>query len=182
MINSLLDLFAGSDNAIKIGWIISTAGLIVAGAGMIITSVYQIISIRKLSKNINASYTAQYMATWTELNKIIIEHPELIEVWLSSSELKKFKKFKNPYDRNSFYRRRTFAAALFDMYYQLYLLEGPEEINDIDFDMPALKELWKKELIHDYDDPPFVEIVNKRMFPESSISSKSKKTDKIRSQ
>lgn len=90
--------------------------------------------------------------TWSRLDQILVEHPELTELWLDPKDLGPIKKkYSRPGKLREFFKRRAIAAYIIDIYFRQFKLgyEGLEEVRIMD--NPEMRRMWTEgAIIDDY--------------------------------
>lgn len=115
-----------------------------------------------------------YSDLWSEMDELLIEHPELSELWLETDKLAKLRgKYTNKQELDEYFRKRAFTSLVMENIFRVFESreegEGTREEDDsegITLDNPELWRIWSEDVSDEYSDyPEFVEYVEKNVFP-----------------
>ncbi len=120
---------------------------------------------------------ADYSELWNEMDELLIQYPELSELWLDRAKLDKLRsRYPARDDLREYFRKRAFTSLVMEKVFRVYeLLEGEENYSDdeqegdeeesITIDNPELKRIWDEDVKDEYDEfPEFIEYVNESIF------------------
>lgn len=116
-----------------------------------------------------------YSGLWSEMDELLIEHPELSELWLDRDKLSALQnKYPAKEDLKEYFRKRAFTSLVMEDLFRIFELR-PEDGDDVDeegdeaegitLDNAELWRIWSEDVRDEYSDyPEFVEYVEKNVF------------------
>ncbi len=116
---------------------------------------------------------ADYSELWNEMDELLIQYPELSELWLDREKLVTLRnRYPGKDDLREYFRKRAFTALVMEKIFRVYELtegesamEESEEEESITIDNPELKRIWLEDVKDEYSDyPDFVDYVNQNIF------------------
>lgn len=118
-----------------------------------------------------------YSNLWNEMDGLLIEYPELSELWLDRDKLVDLRlKYPAKEDLKEYFRKRAFTSLVMENIFRIFELstdaegDGSEEEGEgITLDNPELWRIWSLDVSDEYSDyPEFVEYVEKNVFVKPS--------------
>lgn len=118
-----------------------------------------------------------YSNLWNEMDGLLIEYPELSELWLDRDKLVDLRlKYPAKEDLKEYFRKRAFTSLVMENIFRIFELstdaegDGSEEEGEgITLDNPELWQIWSLDVSDEYSDyPEFVEYVEKNVFVKPS--------------
>jgi hypothetical protein len=118
-----------------------------------------------------------YSDLWSEMDELLIEYPELSELWLDRDKLASLRgRYATKDDLKEYYRKRAFTSLVMENIFRIFELtqedqgdQEPEEAEGITLDNPELWRIWSEDVRDEYSDyPEFIEYVDKNVFVNSS--------------
>jgi hypothetical protein len=115
----------------------------------------------------------EYSGLWSEMDELLIEHPELSELWLDRDKLASLRlRYAAKQDLEEYYRKRAFTSLVMENIFRIYEAtlegegdQGAEEAEGITLDNPELWRIWSEDVRDEYSDyPEFIEYVDKNVF------------------
>ncbi len=116
---------------------------------------------------------ADYSELWNEMDELLIQYPELSELWLDRDKLVTLRnRYPGRDDLREYFRKRAFTALVMEKIFRVYeLMEGEEPVEEeeaeesITIDNPELKRIWNEDVKDEYSDyPEFIEYVEQNIF------------------
>ncbi len=107
---------------------------------------------------------------WNEMDELLIEFPELSELWLDRDKLAELKsRYPGKDALKDYFRKRAFTSLVMEKIFRVYEAieegEGEEQVEGITLDNPELERIWNEDIKEEYSDfPEFVEYVEKEVF------------------
>ena len=119
-----------------------------------------------------------YGDLWSSLDQLLIQYPELSEMWLDRDTLARVQsKYPSRDEQREHYRKRAFTSMIVEKLFRIYQVnqeqgapaEG-EEVESITIDNPDILKMWYEGGIRDeYSDfPDFIEYAEKNFFAGGS--------------
>ncbi len=111
-----------------------------------------------------------YSELWNEMDELLIEYPELSELWLDREKLSKLRsKYPGKDDLKEYFRKRAFTSLVMEKIFRVYeVIEesgGEAEVEGIKLDNPELWSIWNEDVKDEYSDfPEFIEYVESQVF------------------
>lgn len=113
-----------------------------------------------------------YSDLWNTMDELLIEHPELSELWLDRATLETIRgKFPSKEEQRDYFKRRAFTAMVLEKLFRAWRAkdEGGESSSEdeegISIDNPELWRIWSDDIRSEYSDyPDFVDYVEKNVF------------------
>ncbi len=115
-----------------------------------------------------------YSDLWSELDTLLIQYPELSEIWLDRATVAATRaKYSDKQELRDFYKRRAFVALVMERLFRIYQFgdeagesEGGDLIDSITIDNPEFLKMWYEGGLRDeYSDyPEFVQYAEKNFF------------------
>jgi hypothetical protein len=113
-----------------------------------------------------------YSDLWSEMDELLIEYPELSELWLDRGKISDLRlKYPVKEDLKDYFRKRAFTSLVMENIFRIFELTGEaegEEAEDkegITLDNPELWRIWSEDVSDEYSDyPEFIEYVEKNVF------------------
>ncbi len=109
-----------------------------------------------------------YSELWNDMDELLIEHPELSELWLDREKLATLRaRYPAKEDLREYFRKRAFTALVIEKIFRVFEMteEGEEEVEGITLDNPELHRIWSEDVKDEYADfPEFVEFVEREVF------------------
>lgn len=116
-----------------------------------------------------------YSELWNEMDELLIQFPELSELWLEREKLEALQlKYPGKDDLRDYFRRRAFTSLVMEKVFRVFESmeergegEEGEEEEGLTLDNPELWRIWKEDVRDEYSDyPEFIEYVEKNVFVE----------------
>ena len=116
-----------------------------------------------------------YSDLWSTTEALLIEYPELSELWLDRATLNTIRgKYVNKDEQREYYRKRAFTAMVMEKLFRAFQVRdevGPgadEEGEGITIDNDALHDIWRDDLRAEYEEyPDFIEFIENEVFSSS---------------
>ncbi len=111
-----------------------------------------------------------YSELWNEMDELLIEYPELSELWLDREKLAQLRsRYPGKDDLKEYFRKRAFTSLVMEKIFRVYeAIEesgGEEEVEGITLDNPELYRIWKEDIKDEYSDfPEFILYVAQEVF------------------
>ncbi len=113
-----------------------------------------------------------YSDLWNEMDEMLIQYPELSELWLDRDKLASLRsKYSSKDDLKDYFRKRAFTALVIEKVFRVFeaAQDGEEEVEGITLDNPELWRIWNEDVKDEYSDyPEFVDFVEKIIFTRDS--------------
>ncbi len=111
---------------------------------------------------------SDYSELWNEMDEMLIQYPELSELWLDRDKLSALRsKYPAKDDLKDYFRRRAFTALVMEKVFRVFeaAQAGEEEVEGLTLDNPELWRIWNEDVKDEYSDfPEFVDFVDKNVF------------------
>lgn len=116
-----------------------------------------------------------YSELWNEMDELLIQFPELSELWLEREKLEALQlKYPGKDDLRDYFRRRAFTSLVMEKVFRVFESieergegEEGEEEEGLTLDNPELWRIWKEDVRDEYSDyPEFIDYVEKNVFVE----------------
>ncbi|MGB8644100.1 MAG: hypothetical protein WCF84_02605 [Anaerolineae bacterium] len=119
-----------------------------------------------------------YSELWNEMDELLIQYPELSELWLDQGKLDKLRaKYPGKEELVSYFRRRAFTSLVMEKLFRVFELTQDEEEygggdeaeaeeqESITIGNPELKRIWEEDVKEEYEDfPEFIQYVTENIF------------------
>ncbi len=118
-----------------------------------------------------------YSELWNEMDELLIQYPELSELWLDKVKLDKLRaKYTGKDELLTYFRRRAFTSLVMEKIFRVFELtqdeeqygaDEPEEEEQesITIGNPELKRIWEEDVRDEYEDfPEFIQYVADNIF------------------
>ncbi len=114
-----------------------------------------------------------YSELWNEMDELLIQYPELSELWLDPDKLAALQvKYIGKEDLKDYFRKRAFTSLVMEKVFRVFESleetreeEGEQEVEGLTLDNPELWRIWKEDVRDEYSDyPEFIEYVEKNVF------------------
>lgn len=114
-----------------------------------------------------------YSNLWNEMDELLIQYPELSELWLDREKLAALRvKYPGKDDLKDYFRKRAFTSLVMENIFRIFesTTDGTagseeEEAEGITLDNSDLWRIWSEDVRDEYSDyPEFVEYVEKNVF------------------
>jgi hypothetical protein len=118
----------------------------------------------------------EYSDLWSEMDELLIEHPELSELWLDRDKLASLRvKYTTKEELKEYYRKRAFTSLVMENIFRIFESgqedqtdQTGDEVEGITLDNPELWRIWSEDVRDEYSDyPEFIEYVDKNVFQNS---------------
>ncbi len=110
---------------------------------------------------------SDYSELWNEMDEMLIQYPELSELWLDRDKLSALRsKYPAKDDLKDYFRRRAFTALVMEKVFRVFeaAQAGEEEVEGLTLDNPELWRIWNEDVKDEYSDfPEFVDFVDKNV-------------------
>ncbi len=118
---------------------------------------------------------ADYGELWNEMDELLIQYPELSELWLDRDKLAALRRrFQSRDELREYFRKRAFTSLVMEKIFRVYELSegetssdgsGEEEEETITIDNEELRSIWEQDVKDEYSDfPEFIDFVEKNIF------------------
>ncbi len=120
---------------------------------------------------------ADYGELWNEMDELLIQYPELSELWLDRHKLDKLRaRYPGKDELREYFRKRAFTSLVMEKIFRVYELmadenefgnDGDEEDEEesITIDNPELKRIWQEDVKDEYEDfEDFIQYVDETIF------------------
>lgn len=114
-----------------------------------------------------------YSDLWNEMDELLIQYPELSELWLDRDKLATLRvKYPGKDDLKDYFRKRAFTSLVMENIFRIFEAtpegggdsEG-EEAEGITLDNFDLWRIWSEDVRDEYSEyPEFIEYVEKNVF------------------
>lgn len=109
-----------------------------------------------------------YSELWNEMDEMLIEYPELSELWLDPVKLSTLRsKYPAKDDLKAYFRKRAFTALVMERIFRVFeaAQDEEQEVEGISLDNPELWRIWDEDVKDEYADyPEFIGFVEKAIF------------------
>jgi hypothetical protein len=117
---------------------------------------------------------SDYSELWNEMDEMLIQYPELSELWLDRDKLATLRsRFPGKDDLKDYFRKRAFTALVIEKVFRVFeaLQDESEEAEGITLDNPELWRIWNDDVKDEYTDyPEFIDFVAKSVFVSEAKS------------
>lgn len=111
---------------------------------------------------------SDYSELWNEMDEMLIQYPELSELWLDRDKLVSLRsKYPARDDLKDYFRKRAFTALVMEKVFRVFeaAQDGEEEVEGLTLDNPELWRIWNEDVKDEYTDfPEFIDFVEKNVF------------------
>ena len=115
----------------------------------------------------------EYSDLWSEMDELLIEYPELSDLWLDRDKIASLRvKYPARDELKDYYRKRAFTSLVMENIFRIFeslqqdqVDQTGEEAEGITLDNPELRRIWSEDVRDEYSDyPEFIEYVDKNVF------------------
>ena len=111
-----------------------------------------------------------YAELWNEMDEMLIQYPELSELWLDRSKLAALRtRYPSKEELKDYFRKRAFTALVMERVFRVFeaTSEGEAEAEGITLDNPELYRIWNQDVKDEYSDfPEFIQFVEESVFAD----------------
>ena len=111
-----------------------------------------------------------YSDLWSTMDQLLIQYPELSELWLNRDTLAAIRaRYPTQDAQREYFRKRAFTAMVVEKIFRVFQLreevESAEDTEGITIDNPELWRIWSEDLRAEYSEyPEFIEYIEKEVF------------------
>jgi hypothetical protein len=111
-----------------------------------------------------------YAELWNEMDEMLIQYPELSELWLDRGKLATLRtRYPSKEELKDYFRKRAFTALVMERVFRMFEAtnEGEVEAEGITLDNPELYRIWNEDVKDEYSDfPEFIQFVEESVFTD----------------
>ncbi|MGE5139307.1 MAG: hypothetical protein ACM3JD_07595 [Rudaea sp.] len=125
---------------------------------------------------------SDYYDLWSDMDEMLIRHPELSELWLDQAKLSALRARYPKEQLNDYFRKRAFTALVMEKIFRIFEMNEGEgaiesegdggesaEYETITLDNPELRRIWEDDVRDEYSNyPEFIEYVAQNIFDRAS--------------
>ena len=111
-----------------------------------------------------------YSELWSTLDELLIQYPELSELWLNRETLSSIRvKYPSKEAQREYLRKRAFAGMVVEKIFRVFQIQNEvganQEEEGISIDNPELWSIWSEDLRSEYTEyPEFIEYIEREVF------------------